>query len=203
MGYKTWSPGDVLTATEVMTYLMKQVVVTCTSGTRPSSPPEGMVIFETDTDRIYVYNGTAWVEFTRALRPAQAIVSRPAAQSVGSGGTGTAISFTSEDVDTASMVDLVGSATNVVIPFTGTYAITGAMTYAAGATGTRSAAIYRGGVLAAEQKRPASNSSDPVTVGVDLLLTASDVITLVAFHTQGAALNVSNSTLSVRHTGFA
>jgi hypothetical protein len=33
----------------------------CTSTTRPASPFEGQVIFETDTDRLYVYNGTAWV----------------------------------------------------------------------------------------------------------------------------------------------
>jgi hypothetical protein len=33
----------------------------CTSSTRPAVPFEGQVIFETDTDRLYVYNGTAWV----------------------------------------------------------------------------------------------------------------------------------------------
>jgi len=33
----------------------------CTSSTRPASPFEGQVIFETDTDRLYVYNGSAWV----------------------------------------------------------------------------------------------------------------------------------------------
>ena len=33
----------------------------CTSTNRPTTPYEGQVIFETDTDRLYVYNGTAWV----------------------------------------------------------------------------------------------------------------------------------------------
>jgi len=33
----------------------------CTSSTRPSSPFEGQAIFETDTDRMYIWNGTAWV----------------------------------------------------------------------------------------------------------------------------------------------
>jgi hypothetical protein len=33
----------------------------CTSGTRPTAPYEGQTIFETDTDRMYVWNGTAWV----------------------------------------------------------------------------------------------------------------------------------------------
>ncbi len=33
----------------------------CTSSTRPTAPYEGQMIFETDTDRMYVWNGSAWV----------------------------------------------------------------------------------------------------------------------------------------------
>ena len=33
----------------------------CTSTSRPSSPYTGQTIFETDTNRMYVWNGTAWV----------------------------------------------------------------------------------------------------------------------------------------------
>lgn len=33
----------------------------CTSSNRPATPFEGQVIYETDTDRTLVYNGTAWV----------------------------------------------------------------------------------------------------------------------------------------------
>lgn len=32
----------------------------CTSTTRPASPFEGQVIYETDTDMVAVYNGSAW-----------------------------------------------------------------------------------------------------------------------------------------------
>lgn len=35
-------------------------ICTCTSITRPTSPFEGLWIYETDTDRAYVYNGTQW-----------------------------------------------------------------------------------------------------------------------------------------------
>ena len=31
----------------------------CTSSTRPTAPYEGQTIFETDTDRMYVWNGSA------------------------------------------------------------------------------------------------------------------------------------------------
>jgi hypothetical protein len=33
----------------------------CTSSTRPASPFEGQVIYETDTDRVLVWNASAWV----------------------------------------------------------------------------------------------------------------------------------------------
>jgi hypothetical protein len=33
----------------------------CTSATRPASPYDGQVIYETDTDRTLVFNGTGWV----------------------------------------------------------------------------------------------------------------------------------------------
>lgn len=33
----------------------------CTSTTRPASPYDGQVIYETDTDRVASYNGSAWV----------------------------------------------------------------------------------------------------------------------------------------------
>jgi len=32
----------------------------CTSSTRPTAPYEGQVIYETDTDLSYVYNGSSW-----------------------------------------------------------------------------------------------------------------------------------------------
>ena len=39
-------------------------ILTCTSSTRPGSPTEGQLIFETDTDQVLVYDGTAFVEIS-------------------------------------------------------------------------------------------------------------------------------------------
>jgi hypothetical protein len=66
MGYKLWTPGELLTSTDVNEYLMKQAVIRCTSGTRPSSPTEGMTIYETDTDAFMVYNGS-WLPMLDTL----------------------------------------------------------------------------------------------------------------------------------------
>jgi hypothetical protein len=60
MAFKTFTAGSVLTASEINTYLMGQSIIACTSATRPSGPAEGMMIYETDTDLIQVYNGTTW-----------------------------------------------------------------------------------------------------------------------------------------------
>jgi hypothetical protein len=52
--------GDVPGASTYFNPLVQQSIIPCTSGTRPSSPPEGMHIYETDTDRMAKYTGSAW-----------------------------------------------------------------------------------------------------------------------------------------------
>ena len=42
----------------------------CTSTNRPTTPYEGQHIYETDTDLVYLWNGTAWVEIVSALTKA-------------------------------------------------------------------------------------------------------------------------------------
>lgn len=46
----------------------------CTSTTRPSNPYDGMVIYETDTDKVAVYDVNAWVYKTNATAPALVLV---------------------------------------------------------------------------------------------------------------------------------
>jgi hypothetical protein len=61
MPQKTWATNDVPTASDFNTQFRDQVVTTCTTGTRPSGT-EGQMIYETDTDLVYIYNG-GWVRF--------------------------------------------------------------------------------------------------------------------------------------------
>jgi hypothetical protein len=77
VGYKTWANGDALTGPDLMLYLMNQVNIGCTSSTRPASPTEGMHIYETDTDKEYVYTTiggvSAWSlsrDFAQSSAPA-------------------------------------------------------------------------------------------------------------------------------------
>lgn len=59
-GFKDFTPGEVLTAADVDGYLMAQAVIQCTSATHPSSPHEGMVVYETDNERYMGYTGSSW-----------------------------------------------------------------------------------------------------------------------------------------------
>lgn len=47
-------------SSDINTYLMNQMVITCTSSTRPGSPVTGMRIWETNTSAEWVWDGTAW-----------------------------------------------------------------------------------------------------------------------------------------------
>jgi len=66
-GYKTFSAGAILTATaDVQNYLMDQVVSVHDDASARSSairsPAEGQVSYLKDTNKVYVYNASAWVE---------------------------------------------------------------------------------------------------------------------------------------------
>jgi hypothetical protein len=59
MAWKTWTAGDVLTAADINA----QSPTLCTSATRPTGGNlyEGVIITETDTNRILYYDGTGWI----------------------------------------------------------------------------------------------------------------------------------------------
>lgn len=67
-GYKTWNAGDILQATELMTYLMDQVITvhagTAAAGSAIPSPAEGQWRFLKDTDALEYYDGSSWVAFS-------------------------------------------------------------------------------------------------------------------------------------------
>jgi hypothetical protein len=49
--------NELATSSDVQTYLMEQVIISCTSVTRPASPKNGMHIVETDTRNFLRYDG--------------------------------------------------------------------------------------------------------------------------------------------------
>jgi len=64
-GYRTFGAGEVLTASNVQTYLMDQAIPVFASSTARdaaiTSPSEGQHCFLSDTDALQYYTGSAWV----------------------------------------------------------------------------------------------------------------------------------------------
>ena len=67
------SAGQQFTTSSNITYIFNgeswivistKGILVCTSSTRPGSPTEGQLIFETDTDQVLVWNGTEWAEIS-------------------------------------------------------------------------------------------------------------------------------------------
>jgi hypothetical protein len=71
-GYKTFTAGNILRASEVNTYLMQQSVMRfSTTGAADTAlganKAEGMVIYATSNEFLYAYNGAAWIPFASAV----------------------------------------------------------------------------------------------------------------------------------------
>jgi len=64
-GFRTFTAGDVLTASQVNTFLMEQTVQvyagTAARSSAVTSPTEGMVSYLQDTDQISFYDGSGWL----------------------------------------------------------------------------------------------------------------------------------------------
>jgi len=65
LGRKIFTAGDVLTASDVQSYLQDQAVMvfagTAARSSAIATPSEGMVTITTDTDELQYYNGTSFV----------------------------------------------------------------------------------------------------------------------------------------------
>jgi len=80
--------------------------VVVTSSTRPNSPSDGLMIYETDTDRIAVYDGSSWVYKTNATAPDLAMAVMLSPTSVA--GTGVSLSGGKVSFTSASSVSVNG-----------------------------------------------------------------------------------------------
>lgn len=190
MAFKTFVAGAVLTAAEVNDYLMKQVVIVCTSGTRPGSPVDGMTIYETDTNLIRTYNGSAWRLMAGDTPAARA--ERSSTQSINSA-SATAISFNVESYDSQGCYS-AGSPTRMTAPFAGIYNVQASAEFAQNATGNRQLHIYVNGATHVRQTIPSIGSglATRVSIGANVSLAAADYVEVFAFQDSGAALNLTN-----------
>lgn len=66
-GFRTFASGEVLTATNVNTYLMEQTIMVFADATARNtaitSPSEGMFVFLKDANTLQYYDGASWLPF--------------------------------------------------------------------------------------------------------------------------------------------
>lgn len=199
MAFKTFTAGAVLTAADVNDYLMKQTVIVCTSGTRPGAPNEGMTIFETDTNRLQIYTGSAWspVASTGDATP-RCSVSRSTSQSIAENTPNTLISWTVEDYDVGGMFSAT-STTAATIPsgWGGLYLITAAVQWAGNSSGYRSLQINTNGTERVRQTILPLSVGGPADTRMHLAyignIAAGQTVTVGVFQNigGGTALNLT------------
>mgnify|MGYP005999352915 CR=1 FL=1 len=66
-GFKVWSTGDLVNASDFNNYLQEQVIMSFADSTARdsavSSPEEAMFCFLRDTNTLQFYDGSAWANF--------------------------------------------------------------------------------------------------------------------------------------------
>jgi hypothetical protein len=104
--------------------------------------------------------------------------------------SGTAVAFDAEDYDASNMHDAATPA-DLIAPIAGTYAISGAITFASNSTGFRSlnvAKVGTSGVSSLVHADPVIETA--VLVATQMRLAAGDHVRYVAFQNSGGALNI-------------
>ncbi|MGW3809076.1 hypothetical protein [Micromonospora sp. NPDC005113] len=194
-----------MTASDVNTYLMKQAVITCTSGARPTSPVEGMTIYETDTDTLLGYSGSAWVVLIYLTRPL-AQLRQTSTQSIASG-TWAAIGFQAEDHDTVNGHSTSSNVSRYTAQKAGRYEISGAVCFALAATGSMWARwAVNGGELNGSATNMATTTAQTLLAARTLLITLAvgDYVELQGTQFSGGSLSTyvadgyAQSTMTVK-----
>ena len=142
-------------------------VVVCTSTIRPTDVYIGMVIFETDTSNLRVWNGTVW-DFVSGATAPYALASNPSNQTVTNGSTDV-INFTTQQADTDGFHD--GSSAKFTIPagMGGMYAVSTVVNISPNASGRRYLGIY----LDSAASYIVRNYMDPSGAGASHIMSAS------------------------------
>jgi len=181
--------------------------IICTSTTRPATPFHGQVIYETDTKREYVYNGTAWVQTnsastTSGVTGVNNLIVPPSAGVYNTGNvsvanvTWTRLSFTTAAWDTDTIKG-AGTDTGLTINTTGLYTVAISAAFDTNTTGVNREILIDKGtssslstVLAAASLTWGANGYADLNASIVAPLTAGDTIQAFVFQNSGGALNV-------------
>ena len=98
-GFKVWSTGDLISASDFNDYIMEQVIMTfADSSARDSavsSPQEGMFCFLKDTNVLQFYNGSSWAGYIDEGDITGVTITTSATSGLSGGASATSGAFTS------------------------------------------------------------------------------------------------------------
>lgn len=189
--------GDVPGAATYFNPLLQQTIIPCTSGTRPSSPNDGMMTYETDAGPgMFRYREAGLAVWRSIISAVPVCVLTKGTASIANNTLTTITSWT-ELIDDWNMYT-AGSV--ITVPYTGLYAVTLEARWASQATvaGFRQARIDVGGTeqmvfnLAPTTALNATNVVTPITHVMQL--TASEQIEGKVFQNSGGALDIIGNT---------
>jgi hypothetical protein len=166
--------------------------IICTSSTRPASPFVGQVIYETDSGRSYIHNGTAWVAPQVQTNPPICRAYATGTQSLANS-TVTAITLGSESYDTDTMHSTVSNTSRITFTTAGVYSLIGEATFDINATGTRDIYLFLNGTTRiSEATAPSSGAStySQLQVGAQYSFAANDYVEMYAWQNSGGSLNL-------------
>ena len=167
-------------------------IVVCTSGTRPTTGLyEGLTIYETDTDRVYVYTGAAWTQIGLTADPPACRVYHNADQSIPYAGF-TLVAFNTDREDPGGMHDPVTNNSRITIVVAGRYQVEFCGAYQAGTDYIHLGAQLRlnGATVIDEDARGAitNTASRPrLKLSTSYKFAAADFIEVLVYHANSAA----------------
>ena len=98
-GFKVWSTGDLISASDFNDYIMEQVIMTLADSSARdsavSSPQEGMFCFLKDTNVLQFYNGSSWAGYIDEGDITGVTITTSATSGLSGGASATSGAFTS------------------------------------------------------------------------------------------------------------
>lgn len=180
--------------------------IICTSSTRPASPFVGQQIYETDTSKSLIYNGTAWVSPQAQTVPPMCVLRNTAVVSIPNT-TFTELLYpaAAELVDTDTMHSITTNTGRITINTAGVYCVTSNIIWSGqGAAGSRVLMqIHKNGAEIC--RADGGNYGATTALGFCLAVTTScavnDYLTFPVYQSSGAARNADESGFAAHFIG--